>query len=144
RPERRSAPPGAARVAFAAPGRRTRNLLVAEGIAKALGGRPLFSGVDLTLSPGSCLGLVGANGSGKTTLIDVLAGRLEPDTGVVKRAAGLRLATFTQHRADLDRRQSLRNALCPQGDSLVVRGQSVHVSSWARKFLFRSEQLDVA
>ena len=142
--KRRNAPPRTAGIEFNATGRRTRNLLVAEGIAKSLGGRPLFSGVDLTLSPGSCLGLLGPNGSGKTTLINVLTGRLEPDAGVVKRAASLRIAMFSQGRAELDRRQQLRRALCPDGDTVIVRGEGVHVSSWARKFLFRSDQLDVA
>lgn len=142
--KRRNAPPRGAGIEFNATGRRSRNLLVAEGLAKSIGGRQLFSGVDLTLSPGSCLGVLGANGSGKTTLIDVLTGRLEPDAGVVKRATGLRIATFTQGRAELDLRQQLRKALCPDGDIVIVRGEGVHVSSWAQKFLFRPDQLDVA
>lgn len=142
--KRRNAPPRAAGIEFNATGRRSRNLLVAEGLAKSLGGRPLFSGINLTLSPGSCLGLLGPNGSGKTTLINVLTGQLEPDAGVVRRAAGLRTATFTQSRAGLDRRQQLRKALCPDGDTVIVRGAGMHVSSWARKFLFRPDQLDVA
>jgi ATP-binding cassette subfamily F protein uup len=88
--------------------------------------------------------LLGPNGSGKTTLIQVLTGALEPDTGVIRRAAGLRVATFTQDRGALDLRQPLRKALCPEGDTVIVRGEGVHVSSWARRFLFRPEQLDVA
>ena len=141
--ERRNAPPPAAAIEFGGTGRRTRDLLVAEGISKSLGGRLLFAGIDLTLGPGACLGLLGPNGSGKTTLIQVLTGALEPDTGVIKRAAGLRVATFTQDRGALDLRQPLRKALCPEGDTVIVRGEGVHVSSWARRFLFRPEQLDV-
>jgi len=141
--KRRNAPPPSAGIEFGATGRRTKNLLVAEGVAKSLGGRSLFSGVDLTLVPGSCLGLLGPNGSGKTTLIQVLTGALEPDAGTVKRATGLRVATFQQDRSALDPRQTLRKALAPEGDTVLFRGEGVHVSSWARRFLFRSEQLDV-
>ena len=141
--KRRNAPPPAAGIEFGTTGRRTRNLLVAEGVSKSLGGRLLFSGVDLTLVPGSCLGLLGPNGSGKTTLIQVLTGALEPDRGVIKPATGLRVATFRQDRSALDPRQTLRRALCPEGDTVMFRGEGVHVSSWARRFLFGTEQLDV-
>src|SRR6185369_13562283 len=67
--KRRNAPARAAAIDFGATGRQTRNLLVAKGIAKSLGGRRLFTQLDLTLSPGMRLGLLGPNGSGKTTLI---------------------------------------------------------------------------
>ena len=66
---------------FSASGRKTRELLVAKGVAKTLGARQLFAGVDVTLSPGTKLGLIGANGSGKTTLLRLLTGNLEPDGG---------------------------------------------------------------
>ncbi len=141
--KRRNTPERKAGIDFDATGRKTKDLLVTEGIARSLGGRLLFSGVDLTLRPGSCLGLVGPNGSGKTTLIRVLTGELDPDAGTVKRATGLRVASFSQSRAELDRTQRLRKALCPEGDSIVYRGQAVHVASWARQFLFRPDQLDV-
>jgi ATP-binding cassette subfamily F protein uup len=109
----------------------------------SLGGRPLFTGLDLVITPGTRVGLIGPNGSGKTALLSVLAGELAPDAGVVERADGLRLVRFTQERAGLDPGQSLRRALAPEGDAIVWQGRSVHVASWARRFLFRSEQLEV-
>ncbi len=39
--------------------------------------------VDLTVEPGTCLGVVGGNGSGKTTLLQVVAGVLRPTRGRV-------------------------------------------------------------
>lgn len=139
----RNAPAQAAGIDFAATGRQTRNLLVAKGLAKSLGGRPLLSNLDLTLSPGTCLGLLGPNGSGKTTLIRMLTGELPPDAGTIKRAERLRIVTFTQRREDLDPRQSLREALCPVSDTIFYRGRSIHVITWARRFLFSNEQLKV-
>ena len=127
---------------FTASGRKTRELLVAKGIGKTLGERRLFAGVDVTLMPGTKLGLIGANGSGKTTLIRLLTGQLEPDTGSIKRADGLRIVLFDQNRAQLDRTLSLRNALSPNSDYVEYGGGKVHVTSWAKRFLFRPEQLD--
>jgi ATP-binding cassette subfamily F protein uup len=37
----------------------------------------------------------------------------------------------------------LRRALAPEGDAVIVQGRSVHVASWAKRFLFRPEQLEV-
>ena len=123
--------------------RKTRRLLGARGVAKTLGGRTLFRDVDLTITPGTRVGLLGPNGSGKTSLLDVLAGTLAPDAGTVERADRLRLVRFEQHRAGLDPAQTLRRALAPEGDTVTFQGRSVHVASWAKRFLFRPEQLEL-
>jgi len=128
---------------FTSSQRRTRRLLVARGLAKALGGRTLIRGLDLTITPGTRIGLMGPNGSGKTTLLNLLAGALDPDAGDIERAEGLRLVRFEQHRAGLDPARSLRRALAPEGETVVFQGRSVHVASWAKRFLFRPEQLEM-
>ena len=134
---------GAAGIDFVATGRQTRKLLTAAGIAKTLGGRPLFSGLDVTLSPGTKLGLLGPNGSGKSTLMRVLAGEHPADAGTVTRAEGLRVVMFEQGRASLDVTATLRDALSPTGDTVMVRDRPMHVAAWAKQFLFKQEQLDV-
>ena len=133
---------GGASVDFHATDRKTRKLITAKGIGKSLGGRKLFSDVDLTLGVGSCLGLLGANGSGKTTLIRVLTGDLAPDQGTIVGADPLpRVAVFSQHRQDFEPTTSLQEALCPVSDRVEFRGRTMHVKSWSRRFLFRDEQL---
>ena len=89
------------------------------------------------------LGLLGKNGSGKTTLIHLLAGRIAPDSGQVWHADGLKVVVFDQARRQLDPTQPLRNALSPTGESVSFRGSSMHVSAFARLFLFRNDQLDM-
>jgi len=123
-------------------GRRTKRLLVASGVDKALGGTQLLQGLDLILQPGQRLGVVGANGSGKSTLLKLLAGELEPDSGVIRRAEHLEIVHFDQARTQLDQSLSLRRALAPEGDSVLYRGREVHVVTWARRFQFRDDQLD--
>jgi len=128
---------------FVSSGRKSKQLVVAEQLGKSLGGRPIVKDLDLHLGPGQRLGLLGPNGSGKTTLLRLLAGTLEPDKGTITRAEGLRVVAFEQHRESLDQAAPLRRALSPAGDAVQYRDQSVHLVSWAKRFLFRPEQLDL-
>jgi ATP-binding cassette subfamily F protein uup len=131
-------------IEFTSSQRWTRKLLVVRGLTKSLGGRRLFTDLDLAITPGTRVGLIGPNGSGKTTLLHVLAGTLSPDAGEIGRADGLRVVYFDQAREGLDPAQSLRRTLAPEGDTVSFRGRSLHVAAWAKRFLFRPEQLDVA
>jgi ATP-binding cassette subfamily F protein uup len=112
-------------------------------VTKSAGGRTLFANLDLTLSPGMRLGLLGPNGSGKSTLIRLLVGQDQPDAGTIAPADGLKVVHFEQTRAALDPAQTLRRALNATGDNVSFRGQDMHVSGWAQRFLFRKEQLDM-
>jgi len=56
----------------------------AVGIEKSFGPTRALRGVDLTLEPGRCLGLVGRNGAGKSTMVSVLSGLVQPDAGEVR------------------------------------------------------------
>ena len=134
----------AAGIDFTATDRKTRKLLWTKRVSKSAGDRVLFRDLDLVLSPGTRLGLLGSNGSGKTTLIRLLAGQDVPDAGTVERADGLRVVFFEQNRASLERSQTLRQALSPSGtDTVVFRDRPMHITGWAKQFLFRSEQLDL-
>ncbi len=128
---------------FTASNRKTKELLKAKGVSYSIGGRTLFSGLNVTLMPGTRLGLLGPNGSGKSTLIRVLTGKLEPESGTVFMADGLRVVYFDQHRAPLSSDLSLRKSLAPESDNVTFRGSTMHVSAWARRFLFRPEQLEM-
>jgi len=130
------------RIDFTASGRKTRKLIRAEGISKEMGGRQLFRGLSFSLSPGMRLGLAGPNGSGKTTLLRVLMGEIDADAGAVERADGLRMVYFDQGREQLDPGTPLREGLGAQGDSVIYRDRVIHIAGWAKRFLFRPDQLD--
>ena len=79
-----------------------RMVLRLEGIGMGFGGRTLFEGVDLTLSAGERIALVGPNGSGKTTLARLVLGEMEPLAGSLRLGAGVRPGYYAQEQEQLD------------------------------------------
>jgi simple sugar transport system ATP-binding protein len=59
-------------------------LVEVTGVEKRFGTTRALRGVDLSISAGQCLGLVGRNGAGKSTLVSILSGLAEPDAGTVR------------------------------------------------------------
>jgi ATP-binding cassette subfamily F protein uup len=134
----------ATRIDFSATDRRTKRLIEAKAVHKALGGRDLFRRLSFVLSPGVRMGLLGPNGSGKTTLLRLVAGEQEADSGEIIRAEQVKIVYFDQNREHLNPDQPLRQALAPEGDSVIYRGRTIHVAGWAARFLFSADQLDLA
>ena len=112
-----------------------------ESGPKSKNSQRLFTGLNFILTAGMKVGLVGPNGSGKTTLLRLLRGELSPAEGSIRRAEALRLVYFSQMR-ELDEDLTLRRALAPEGDGIVYQGRTIHVASWAARFLFTGEQLN--
>ena len=128
-------------IEFEASERRTRKLVELDQVAVERGGRSLFGGLDVALGPGSCLGVLGRNGVGKSSLMQLLRGELKPSAGRIAWADELKIVNFDQKRAQLDRSLTLKDALSPTGDSVMFQGKPLHVSAWARRFLFPTEKL---
>lgn len=64
-------------------------LVEGRGITKRYGRTTVLNNVDISISPGQIVGIVGENGSGKSTLLEILAGILAPTRGSVQRRASI-------------------------------------------------------
>ncbi|MEM9574881.1 MAG: ABC-F family ATP-binding cassette domain-containing protein, partial [Pseudomonadota bacterium] len=122
---------------------RTSGKLVIEAnkISKSYGEKKLVRDFSLRVHRGDCIGFVGPNGAGKTTLIKMLIGALEPDSGSIKHGTNLDIAMLDQRRDALNPDETLEHFLTDgRGQNLIVNGQSRHVSSYMKDFLFKPEQ----
>ena len=85
---------------FLPPPKMPRPLLRLVEAAVGYGNQPIVENVEMTLSPGDRIGLLGANGAGKSTLIKSLAGVLPLCNGERICAQDLRLGYFAQHQIE--------------------------------------------
>ena len=58
-------------------------LLEGRGLTVRFGGLTALKGIDLAVSPGEVLSVIGPTGAGKTTLFNVITGRVRPTQGSV-------------------------------------------------------------
>jgi ABC transport system ATP-binding/permease protein len=72
-------------------------LIDAQQVTASRPGKPLFADLSFTMSTGERLGIVGLNGCGKSTLLGLLAGTAEPESGLIRRGRGVRVAALAQN-----------------------------------------------
>lgn len=130
-----------AKVDFQFSERKTKRLLELVNVSKSYGDKVVFDKLNLRVIAGEALGILGRNGSGKTTLIKLLVGELEPDKGVIKRAAELSVSHFKQIDNSISGETPLKEVLAEEGDSVIFRGREVHVATWGKRFGFSYDQL---
>ena len=95
------------RFSFETRRRSGEDVLQLRGIAKSFEGRELFSHFDLHLRSGDRVAIIGANGVGKTTLLNIIARRIQPDSGTIINGANVDLGYYDQHQADLHPEKSV-------------------------------------
>lgn len=126
-----------------ATGRKTKKLIELKNLSVGYGQENLIDDLSLILGPKQCFGLLGHNGSGKTSLLKTLSGELSPTGGSVYTANDLKIVYFEQKRSDLPQEESLVQYLGSGSDYVTFKDQSIHVASYASKFLFASDRLNM-
>lgn len=68
-----------------------------EGLSKRYGDNVIYDGLDLIIRRGERWAVMGVNGAGKSTLLKLVAEQSQPDSGVMKLGASVRMGYFAQH-----------------------------------------------
>ena len=88
------------RFSFPEPARIAPPILALDRASAGYGGEAVLRNISLTIDMDDRIALLGANGNGKSTLAKLLAGRLEPLAGELRRGPKLRVGYFAQHQTD--------------------------------------------
>ncbi len=122
--------------------RKTKEFLKIKDITFSFPSKNIVKNFSCLIRPKDCIGILGNNGVGKTTLLKLIMEELKPLSGEITYAQNLKIKLFSQLRDEIPLDYTLSKALSPESDSVVYKGQAVHIIPWAKKFLFSPAQLD--
>ena len=103
------------------------------------GERCIVRDFSSTIWRGDKIGVVGLNGSGKSTLLQLMLKKLDPTGGTIEHGTKLEVAYFDQHKAVVNENLSVAENVAPNGDTVIINGNSKHILSYLRDFLFLPE-----
>lgn len=86
----------------AAASRLGKQILNLEHVTKSFGDKCVLKDFSYRLDRHDRIGIVGGNGMGKSTLLNLIAGKLQPDSGSIETGATVNLGYFTQEAKELD------------------------------------------
>jgi ATPase subunit of ABC transporter with duplicated ATPase domains len=86
-------------------------VITVTNIGLRYGDRKLFEDVNIKFTPGNCYGVIGANGAGKSTFLKILSGEIEPNTGEVSMAPGVRMSVLKQDHYEYDDKEVLQTVI---------------------------------
>jgi ABC transport system ATP-binding/permease protein len=143
RKERKDYVGAVGQVKLAASGADASGRMVAEltAVEKSYGERAIVKSLDLLVMRGDRLAIVGPNGAGKTTLIKLITGAIEADGGKIKLGTNLETVMLDQSRQSLDPTDMVQDVITGgRGNQVTINGETKHVVTYMRDFLFRPEQ----
>ena len=103
-------------------------------------GRKMLDNFSYKFTRGERVGIVGRNGVGKTTFINLMAGKLQPDSGVIEHGETLRIGYYTQRGINFKPGQTVLE--CVQDVADVVKasdGHAISATTYLNRFLFPHE-----
>lgn len=86
------------------------SILTVENVTHGFGGREILDNASFRLLKGEHIGLVGANGEGKSTFLNIITGKLAPDSGKVEWCKHVTTGYLDQY-STLEKGKSIRDVL---------------------------------
>ena len=134
------------KVDIATPGRRIgKKVIELNNVAKGYGERTLIKDFTYEFEPEDRVGIIGGNGAGKSTLMDIITGRIQPDSGSVEIGSTIHIGYFDQHSdellAALNENQRAIEYIKEVGEFVqIADGTKITASQMLERFLFPGDQ----
>ena len=119
------------------PGPRLGDIVIElKGVSKSYGERLLIDNLDLSIPPGSIVGVIGPNGAGKTTFLRLITGQEQPDKGTIRIGETVQLAYVDQSRASLDSEKSIWEEISGGEELFDLGGRKRNSRAYVSSFNF--------
>lgn len=123
--------------------RKSKKLIELKNFNLSFGDLNLIKNLNFVMRPKNCLGLLGHNGSGKTSFLRAIMGEIKVPEETIQKADGLQIIYFDQKRASVPKDINLMQFLGEGSDYVTFKDQALHVASYASRFLFTSEKMQL-
>jgi sulfate-transporting ATPase len=119
------------------PGPRLGNRVIElTGVTKAYGDKLLLDSLDLSIPPGSIVGVIGPNGAGKTTMLKLITGQEKPDRGMISIGETVQLAYVDQARDMLENEKTVWEEISKGEENLVLGSRKMNSRAFVASFNF--------
>lgn len=120
-----------------------KKVIEITNLSKAFGDRVLIKDFTYSFNPEDRIGIIGSNGAGKSTLMDMITGRVEPDSGKIELGSTIHIGYFDQHSEDVSMNENQRVIDYLKGVAELVKtsdGSVITASQMLERFLFPPNQ----
>ncbi|MBE9197538.1 MULTISPECIES: ABC-F family ATP-binding cassette domain-containing protein [unclassified Nodularia (in: cyanobacteria)] len=122
-----------------------KKVIELNNVSKGYDGRTLINDFTYEFSPEDRVGIIGGNGTGKSTLMDMITGRIQPDSGSVEIGTTIHIGYFDQHSEELlsavDENQRVIDYIKEEGEFVKISdGTQISASQMLERFLFPGNQ----
>ncbi|TLN14078.1 ABC-F family ATP-binding cassette domain-containing protein, partial [bacterium] len=117
-----------------------KKVIALEHISKGFAGSKLIDDFSYTIARDDRVGIIGPNGTGKSTLLNIIAGRLEPDSGTLDTGQTVKIGYFSQENKEMDENLRVIEYIREQAEFLpTADGKLISAAQMLERFLFPAE-----
>ncbi len=114
-----------------------KKIVEAKNISKSFLDKKIIDNFNYTVLRDDRIGIVGKNGAGKSTLMNILAGRIEPDEGIVDIGETVKIGYFAQESNEMDLNLRAIDYIKESGEYIETSdGVKISASQMMERFLF--------
>ncbi len=117
-----------------------RKIINCTDVSFSYGERRMLDDFSYKFTRGEKVGIVGNNGAGKSTFLDIMTGRIAPDSGIVERGETLRIGYYRQQGITFRAGQTVLDTVKEIAEEVrSADGHTISATSYLTKFLFPPE-----
>lgn len=114
-----------------------KKIIEIKNISKSFDGKKVIDDLEYTLARTDRIGIVGKNGLGKSTLINILNGKLQPDSGTIEIGETVKIGCFSQDNSHMDPSMKAIDYIKEESDYITTAdGTKITASMMCERFLF--------